>query len=205
MKDRFDELIRRLGVLEDLGKTSFLLSWDEETKMPPAGADARAEQRATVDRIAHEQLIAPELGELLEELRPFEQEHEHDSFEASVIRVARHDHQKAVRVPADLRAELTRASSLGYRVWLHAREEQDYSILLPRLEKTLALRMEYIQCFEPTGDLYDVVLDDYEPGMKANEVEPVFDQLKAQLVPMIRAVAELERVDDSCLRGHFPV
>lgn len=205
MKDRFAELIRRLGVLEDLGKTSYLLGWDEETKMPPAGAEARAEQRATVDKIAHELLVAPELGELLEELRSFEQEHDHDSFEASVIRIARHDHEKAVRVPAELRAELTRASSLGYRIWLHAREEQDYSILLPRLEKTLELRRQYIDCFEPKVDLYDVVLDDFEPGMKTAEVEPIFDQLKAQLVPMIRAVAELGPVDDSCLRGHFPV
>src|SRR5438067_13218271 len=170
MKDRFDELIRRLGVLEDLGKTSFLLSWDEETKMPPAGGDARAEQRATVDRIAHEQLIAPELGELLEELRPFEQEHEHDSFEASFIRVARRDHEKAVRVPADLRAELTRAGSLGYRAWLHAREQEDFGILLPHLERQLELRREYVACFPPAGDSYDILLDDYEPGMKTSEV-----------------------------------
>src|SRR5205823_10258596 len=153
---------------------------------------------------AHELLIAPELGALLEELRAFEAEHDYDSFEASLVRVARRDHEKAVRVPPDLRAELTRAGSRGYRAWLQAREQEDYSILLPHLERQLELRREYVACFDPPGDPYDVLLDDYEHGMKTAEVEAIFDQLKARLLPMIRAVADAEPVDDSCLHGRFP-
>src|SRR3954451_23355956 len=103
-----------------------LLSWDEETKMPPAGADARAEQRATLNHVGHELQVAPELGELLEELAPLEQEYDSESFEASLVRVARRDYDKAVRVPPALSAELTRAASLGYRSWLEAREQEDY-------------------------------------------------------------------------------
>jgi len=91
--------------------------------MPPGGADARAEQRATLNRIAHDLQVAPELGELLEELAPFEEEYGHDSFEASLVRVARRDYDKAVRIPSGLRAELTRVGSLGYRAWLQAREQ----------------------------------------------------------------------------------
>jgi carboxypeptidase Taq len=66
------------------------------------------------------------------------------------------------------------------------------------------LRRQYVECFEPEDDPYDVVLDDYEPDMKTSEVEQIFDQLKAALVPMIRSVAEADPVDDSCLRGYFP-
>jgi carboxypeptidase Taq len=205
VNERFDDLRRRLGVINDVEKASVLLGWDEETKMPPTGGDVRAEQLATLGRIAHELLISDELGDLLEELRGFEQEQPHDSLEASLIRVARRDYEKAVRVPAELRAELSRASSIGYRVWLRARKEKDYSILLPHLERTLELRREYIRCFDPQGDEYDVVLDDHEPGMKTIEVETIFDQLKPALVAMIQSVAERGVVDDSCLRGSFPV
>ena len=204
MNDRFRELLRRLGEIHDLEKAAGLLSWDEETKMPPAGADARAEQRATLNRIAHELQVGPELGGLLEELRTFEGAHDYDSFEASLIRVARRDYEKASRIPPDLRAELTRAGSLGYRAWLHAREQEDYAIMLPHLEHNLELRREYIRCFDDHGDPYDVLLDDYEPGMKTADVEVIFAQLKAALVPMLRAVADAPPVDDSCLRGRFP-
>ena len=203
MDARFDELLRRLGVIDDLVRAGTLLGWDEETKMPAAGAAARAEQRATVEAVTHEHRVDPALGELLEELRPFEEEHAPESFEAGVIRVARRDYDKAVRVPTELQAELERAGSLGYRAWLRARAENDYSIMLPLFERNLELRREYVACFEPTGDPYDVVLDDYEPGTTTAEVHAIFERLKERLVPMIRAVADAEPVDDSCLRGSY--
>jgi carboxypeptidase Taq len=204
VKEQFAELRRRLGEIHDLEKAAGLLSWDEETKMPPTGADARAEQRATLNRIAHDLQVEGALGELLEELRPFEDDHDVDSFEASLIRIARRDYEKAVRVPSELRAELTRAGSFGYRAWLKAREQEDYSIMLPHLEHNLDLRRQYVACFEPEDDPYDVLLDDYEPGMKTTEVEVIFDQLKAALVPMLRAAGDDDPIDDSSLRGHFP-
>src|SRR5881392_1425922 len=181
LADRFAELRRRLAEIHDVEKSAGVLSWDEETKMPPSGAEARAEQRATLNRLAHEHQVSPELGELLDELRPFGEEHDYDSFEASLLRVARRDYDKAVRVPPELRAELTRAGSLGYQGWLRAREQEDYGIMLPHLERNLELRLRYVECFEYEGDPYDVVLDDYEPGMKTDEVEVIFDQLKAVL------------------------
>ena len=140
MNERFEELLRRLGEIHDVEKAAGVLAWDEETKMPPSGAEARAEQRATLNRLAHELQVSPELGELLEELRPFEEEHDYDSFEASLIRVARRDYEKAVRVPPDLRAELTRAGSLGYQGWLRAREQEDYGdhAAAPRAEPRAA-------------------------------------------------------------------
>jgi hypothetical protein len=61
-----------------------------------------------------------------------------------------------------------------------------------------------VACFEPTGDPYDIVLDDYEPGMKTHEVVTIFDALKAALLPWLHGVGDSEPADDSCLRGHFP-
>jgi len=202
VRERFEELLVRLGEINDLQRASDLLGWDEETKMPPLGAPARAEARATLSRHAHELLVSEELGALLEELRPFEESHDRESFEASVVRVARRDYEKATRIPPRLRAELTRQASLGYRTWLEAREANDYAIFLPQLERALELVHEQVACFDPPGDPYDVLLDDYEPGMKTAEVEAVFDRLKAELVPMLASVTG--PVDDSCLRGTFP-
>jgi carboxypeptidase Taq len=204
LTDQFTELLRRLAEIHDVEKAAAVLSWDEETKMPPSGAEARAEQRATLNRIAHELNVAADLGELFEELRPFEESQPFESFEASLVRIARRDYEKAVRVPPELRAEMTRAGSLGYQAWLRAREQEDYSIMLPHLERNLELRRRYVDCFEPTGDLYDVVLDDFEPGMKTSEVVDIFAALKAALLPWLQSVSELEPVDDSCLRGRFP-
>jgi carboxypeptidase Taq len=202
VRARFSEFLERLGSISDLQRAGYLLAWDEETKMPPLGAPARAEQRATIARLAHELATAPELGELLEELRELEGESTPESFEASVLRVVRRDYEKARRVPAELRGEMSRAGSLGYRAWLQAREERDWEILRPHLEHRLELMHEYIACHAPFDDPYDVLLDDHEPGMRAAEVEAVFARLKAELVPLVGGIGE--PVDDSCLHGDYP-
>src|SRR5204863_6170037 len=97
-----------LGTIHDLERVASLTAWDQETMMPPQGTEGRADQRATLVRLSHELLVSDELGRLLEELRPRDEALAYDSDEASVIRVARRDHEKARRVPAELRAELSR-------------------------------------------------------------------------------------------------
>ncbi len=198
-RSRFDELLRRLGEIADLECVAALLSWDQETKMPPLGATARAEQRATVARLRHELGTAPELGALLEELRELEERSEPESFEASVVRVARRDYEKRRRVPSELRAEMTRAGSLGYRAWLEARAAADFEVLRPHLERRLALMREYIACHAPFEDAYDVLLDDHEPGTRTADVEALFARLKDELVPLVAGIGEPG--DDSFLHG----
>jgi carboxypeptidase Taq len=198
---RFEELLRRLGEISDLAHTSNLLEWDQETKMPPLGARARAEQLATLTRIGHELGTSAELGELLEELRPLEEGADAESFEASVIRVARRDYERKRRVPSELQAEMRRAGSFGYAAWLEARDALDFEILRPHLERRIALMREYVACHEPFDDAYDVLLDDHEPGMRTSDVESVFTRLKEELVPL---VAGIRPVDDSCVHGDFP-
>jgi carboxypeptidase Taq len=202
LRSRFDELLRRLGEISDLERASSLLSWDEETKMPPLGGPARAEQSATLARLGHQLGTAPELGELLEELRELEEGCEPESFEASVVRVARRDHERKCRVPSELRAAMTRAGSLGYAAWLEARAAQDFEPLRPHLERRLALMREYVACHEPFDDPYDVLLEEHEPRMRTADVAAVFARLRDELVPLVGGIAD--PVDDSCLHGEFP-
>ena len=201
LDSNFDQLLRRLGEISDLQRAGALLAWDQETGMPPLGAPARAEQLATVARLAHDRATAPELGSLLEELRELEEGSERESFEASVVRVARRDYEKKRGVPSDLRAEMTRAGSLGYTAWLEARAAADYEIFRPHLERRIALAQEYVACHEPFDDPYDPLLDDHERGMRTADVAAVFARLKDELVPLVAGIGE--PVDDSCLQGDF--
>jgi carboxypeptidase Taq len=198
----FDRLRTRLGEIHDLRSATALLYWDQQTIMPPAGAATRAEQVATLSRMTHELFVADETGRLLEELRPYEDSLDPESFEASLIRVTRRDYEKAVRVPAELRAEMSRAGSQGMQVWAKAKAESDFEAFLPALERNLELRFRYVECFDPAEEPYDVLLDDYEEGMKTAEVRRIFAELKEELVPLIAAVRDRE-VEP--LQGEFDV
>jgi carboxypeptidase Taq len=198
----YEELRGRLGVVTDLTTAAELLFWDQTVMMPPTGARIRAEQLATIQRLAHEHAVDPEVGRLLEELRPYEESLPYDSDEASLIRVARHDWEKARRVPPELAAETTRVASEAMEAWVRARAASDFESFRPWLERTLELKRRYVSCFQPEGDPYDVLLDDYEPGMRTDEVRVVFDRLREVLPGLIQAAATDE--EDPFLRGPFP-
>src|ERR687886_939476 len=192
MSQAFERLKVLVGEIYDLERAGFLLAWDQETTMPPDAAQARAEQRATIGRAAHERLVSDELGKLLEELRGEEESLPYESDEASLIRVARRDHEKARRVPTELRAEILRAGALGLGAWLEARERRDFEVLRPHVERLLELKRRYIECFEPAGDPYDVLLDDYERGVTTAEAEEVLECLRRELVPLVEAAREAD-------------
>jgi carboxypeptidase Taq len=202
----YEELRRLLAQVSDLARLADLAAWDQRTKMPPAAAPVRAEQLGTVTRIAHERFVSDEIGRLLEDLRGYEESLPPESEEASLIRVTRRDYEKLRRVPAELRAEMSRAAATGQAVWERARRESDFESFAPCLERNLELRREYVACFEPADEDYDILLDDYEPGMRTAEVRAVFAALKTELVPLIEEVTALNgAVDDSVLDGPWPI
>lgn len=205
MEPKYVELKTRLAEIHDLNKIGQLLSWDQQTQMTPGGAAVRAEQRSTLGRISHEKFTSDEIGRLLEDLRPYEESLPYDSDEASLIRVARKDYDKARRVPTALQAEMTRTASLAHSVWVEARNKSDYSLFLPHLEKTIELKHRYVECFAPYESIYDPLLDDFERGIKTAQVKQVFDDLKRDLVPFMAAIAgHGDTVSDACLHGYFP-
>ena len=103
------QLKSRLLEINDLVAAGSLLNWDQATYMPRGGGPARSRQSATLNRLAHEQLIDPAIRRLLDALAPFERPPP-NSDDASLIRVARRDFEKALKVPPD---HVARATALG--------------------------------------------------------------------------------------------
>jgi carboxypeptidase Taq len=190
MNDDFTTLKNRLGEISDLRRVGSLLFWDQQTMMPRRAVSGRAEQLATLNRMAHELFVSGETGRLLDALQGDEESVDPESDEASLIRVTRRDYEKASRVPSDLRAEMTRAASKGLEAWHEAKSKSDFALFLPALERNVELKRRYIECFDPVAEPYDILLDDYERGMTTAEVREIFDELKAELVPLVRDIAE---------------
>jgi carboxypeptidase Taq len=197
------DLKERLAPIVDLQRVMRILAWDQQTMMPEAGASHRAEQLGTLQLLSHRLFAADETGRLLETAARETESLDEDSDDAALIRVVRREYEKAVRVPPELRAEMARAAAEGRPVWVKAKAASDFGLFLPVLERNVELRFRYIDCFDDVDEPYDVLLDDFEPETSTAEVREIFDELKAQLVPLI---AELRNddVDDSFLRGDFP-
>src|SRR5690349_13016302 len=204
MADALEQLKERLGQVTDLGKVARLLSWDQQTMMPPAGTAHRADQFSTLLRLMHGLFTDPEVGGWLDELEPVASSLDPDSDDAALIRLTRRDYEKAVKVPASLRAEMARSAAEARPVWVKAQAESDFASFLPSLERIVELKLQYGDCVaDGAAERYDVLLDDYEPETTTAEVRALFDELKP---PIVELIAELRQrdVDDSFLHQDFP-
>ena len=197
------DLKQRLAEIYDIEKAIGVAGWDQRTMMPPKGAAARSEVSATLAGLAHERFVSDDLGRLLEQLAPLEDELDFDSDDASLIRVTRRDWEKARRVPAELAAAWAREAGNAHVAWLGAREANDFSTFQPALQRVHDVALRWAELMERGDSPYDAFLDEYEPGMTTAEVKAVFEVLRPALTALVRDAGE--PADDSFLEGDFPV
>ncbi|MDE3089555.1 MAG: carboxypeptidase M32 [Chloroflexota bacterium] len=204
MNEKMQELKGRLGTVSDVHRASALLGWDQQTYMPPRGAAARAEQLATLDKIAHQLFTADEIGKLLGDLADEVAKHDYDSDEASLIRVTRRDYDKAKRVPPELIENISRTTALAFAAWTKARAESNFKMFQPDLEKIIDLEIQLANHLGYTDRVYDALLDQYEPLMTTAQVAAIFAGLKQELLPLVRAIGQkTDRVNGTCLHREY--
>src|ERR687890_1228992 len=180
----YELLKNRLATMSDLRSTKSLLFWDQQTYMPGGGVAGRAEQVATLSRLAHEMLTDDETKSLLDASG----EPDPSSEEGALLRRALRDYERATKLPAELVAETSRATALAEPDWVRAREESDWPLFAPHLERILDLKREAAEALGYEDHPYDALLDAYEPGAEKARLEVMFKELKEGVLPLIRAV-----------------
>jgi carboxypeptidase Taq len=190
----------RLAIISDVNAAEAALSWDQQTYMPEGGVAGRAEQLATLSRLAHEMLVSEETGRLLRNV----EEPAPGSEDSALVRLARREYQRATRLPTELVAELARASALAQPAWERARARSDWPSFAPHLENIVRLQRETAEHLGYEDHPYDALLDLYEPGARKTRLQGMFEKLKSELVPTIREIGALPDEDRSRpLYGEF--
>lgn len=203
MEKKLARLKEMLAEVADLNGAASLLGWDQQTYMPPGAAEQRGQQTGTLGKIAHQIGTSPEMGKLLEALGPYAESLDPDSDDARLIRFAILDYERATRVPAEFIVEQNQVLAVANQAWAEARQRADFEHFRPHLEKIMELTHRFVGFFPPADHPYDILLDNFEPGMKTAEVRAIFDALRPQQVELIRALSERSQVDDSFLHQPF--
>ncbi len=218
MDARLADLRERLAETFDLQRAAAVLEWDQETHMPPGGAEARAHGIATLRRLAHERFTDPAVGGWLERLDRTLAERPAGDLDRALVRVARRDYARATLLPGAWVSSFAEATSRAREAWKAAREADDFAAFAPHLERVLDLNVEKADRFRPLlrqergaayapgsdGEArYDALLDEFEPGATTAEVSAVFGELRAGLVPLVEAIAGRPQPEDGFLRRPY--
>jgi len=198
----YADLVARLKRPHLLGSIGELLGWDEQVNLPPDSADQRAAQHAAIAEAVQAAASDARIGEALTQL---EAATILNADQRAVVREARRDYDRATKLPADFVREKAKQGSRGYHAWAKARAENDFASYAPVLEKNLELAKREAAYLGWAGREYDYKLDQHDPGMTADAIAALFDELKRELVPLVRAIAASPvRARTDALRG-FPV
>ncbi|NJM37281.1 MAG: carboxypeptidase M32 [Akkermansiaceae bacterium] len=174
------EKARELALIHS---SASVLGWDQETYLPPGAEKYRADQLAWLSSRAHELATSDAWKKDLETAESADPGN--DPKLTANLREMRREFDRATKLPVDLVARDSVASSLAKHAWADARERSDFSRFAPHLETLLGIAREKADLWGYENEPYDALLDGYERATSTAAVAQLFDQLK----PSVREIA----------------
>jgi carboxypeptidase Taq len=202
----YDELVRRAREDSLLASCTALLGWDELTYMPRGGVEHRGNQMAFLAGLQHDRATDPQIGELLAAVEASPLVNDPLSREAVNLREMRRLYHRLTRLPRRLVEDLARTTSIAQQEWIAAYQDNKFSRFRPWLDKIVKLKRREAEAVGQGAPLYDVLLDEYEPGVKSEELAHLFDALRRDLIPLTAAAADAGRKPAvAVLHREYPV
>lgn len=187
-----------------------LLQWDQETGMPSKAIKERSEQLALLEGMIHDRLTNPSVKKNLDAVG-FRESGDvkvdvdaEDFHEKAFLRAFGRNWEQASKIPRRLVTEFAKATSQAQAAWIEARKENSFAKFQPHLQKILDLTREKAEALGYQEQIYDALLDQFEPGMPTSEVSRVFGELQTKLTPLVQRITSAQKGDDSFRRRNYP-
>ena len=192
----FADLMAYQRETEALAQIAGRLGWDQETMMPRGAAEQRSDEMSAIEGVLHARRTDPRIADWLGQAEA------PDAAGQAQLRHIRRSHARMTKVPAALAQELARVTSMAQGIWAEARATEDVAAFLPTLTEVIRLRREEAAALAQGGDLYDALIDDYEPGATADSIGAMFGRMRPRLVALREAVLGAA-YQPAALHGHF--
>jgi len=173
---KLDTLGRKLEAIEH---AISILSADEATNMPSGGGEKRAESVSTLAGMYHAQITAPEVGDWLSAAEG----ESLDGDQRLAVTGFRREYTNRTCLPADFVERQVETRMRCEQLWRELRAKNDWAGFAPALGGVVALVREEAQLRSAALGLapYDALMEQFDPGNRAADISPVFDELKAFL------------------------
>ncbi len=200
-KELYSQYENTITRAADLQGAAALLEWDQEVYMPAKSSLRRGGQLATLASQAHELLTSKEYGNTLKALVG---RADLTDVQLRNVQLSLEDFTKNEKLPNAFIEEITRQTSASYSAWIKAREQNDYSIYAPELEKMIVLKKQQAAYYGYEKHPYDALLDDYEKGASVAMLDPLFAMVKKDLPVVLQKIQQREQVSNDVLHQYFP-
>ncbi len=185
------------------GTASSSLYLDGVTVAPKDTAAGRGVALGILAGERHRVMTGPELAETLDTLEAHREEL--DRSQSRQVEELRRELRQLTRIPAEEFMAYAQLTNEADDVWHRAKEQSDFELFRPCLEKLVAFNRRFAGYYDPAKAPYDALLNEYERGVDMAYLDNFFGVLRQRLVPLIQAVGERPMPDVSFLHRHYPV
>lgn len=198
MREKFKAYMQQMS---DLEHAIMLLDWDLKTGAPKNAADTHISAITSLSTRNFEMSISDEMGAFLEDVEARPQAYDEISILAA--KKLRKDYNMTKNIPTSLYSKFVRLTAESEHAWESAKNNNDFAAFKPYLEEIVVTLKEIAHYRNPNMKPYDVLLDEYEPGVTSDEITEIFKGLREGIVPLVEAIKEKPAIDDSLFIGHF--
>ncbi len=185
--------------LNDLEQVQAVLSWDNAVVMPNGGARARSEQLATLKSLQHAILTDQGVSDLIAKAQ--DEQRNLSGWQKANLREIQRIFKHSSAVPRKLLQELSKAGSHCEMVWRQARKENNFPMLVAPLKRVVELVREIAQIKgEVLGmSAYDSLIDQYDPGLRTENLDVIFADIKNFLPDFVAKVTEKQKQENKII------
>ena len=185
------------------GCASSALYLDGVTVAPRDTSEGRGVALGILAGEQHKLFSAPEVGEMLTFLAGHKEEL--TAYQNRQVELLTRSYRQLTRIPADEYMEYAVLTNEAGDVWHRAKEENNFELFRPFLEKIIAFNIKFAGYYDSTKAPYDALLNEYERGLNMEYLDNFFAALRERIVPVIHAVGKAEQIDDSFVHQHYPI
>lgn len=198
-----EDLLELMNIVKDLQAVSALLGWDQETYMPKGGFISKADQISTLDTLAHQYLSSEKAKILAAKIRDYDKEM--PFVEKALCNQFLREHDRAVKLPERLVADISLSQSIALENWKKAKSDSNFKEFEPHLKRLIGLTIEQAECLGYEENPYDALLDFYEPDLKSSQLVQIFNKIKDETIPLLKSIRNHDsNIENGFLFQHFP-
>lgn len=199
-KKKLDALQKKMSALDH---ACALIYYDGCTAAPKGTAENRAQTLGVLGQESYELATGADTVELLEYLD--RRKGELDPREKRMVQLLLKDIRQMQKIPKDEYVAMQRLLVEADDVWHTAKENSDFALFEPVLEKVFATYIRFAGYCAPEMDPYDYWLNEYEEGVSKKTCDAFFATLREHIVPLLQKVQARPQLDNRLIRGRFPV
>ncbi|HVG15971.1 MAG TPA: hypothetical protein VM935_13450, partial [Chitinophagaceae bacterium] len=170
----YEQYKAKMHRIADLKHAQAVLQWDQETYLPPKGADKRGQQLSTLSELTHQLFVEEELGNQLQELS---QRHDLPEDERKNIELTLEDYTKNKKYSSRFVRDLSMQINKAYHAWIEARQKNSFSMYEKDLHALVELKKEEADILGYSEHPYNAHLNEFEKGCTVALLDGIFPDL----------------------------